>query len=164
MKKLTSRKKRTSSSLLCALLTGTLISVGVGTAFTSCDATSGDDVTTVGSGQGFVDPDFTQTVGRFLEEAETRNITLDITDLDIQYGELDGALGVCTRTANTRIITISSRLRSASDDLLDEIILHELGHCALFRPHSSDPESIMHATNIIGNPWRESVLDELFTF
>jgi len=167
MKKLTSVTKRSYQAFVCTLLTSAAVSGALITGFTSCDSTGdsqGDFTTTSASGLGIVDPDFTDTVARFLEAGEQRNITLDISDLDIIYGDTNGALGVCTRTVNTRVITISTRLRNATADLLDEIILHELGHCALFRPHSDNPESIMHATNIIGQPWREEVLDELFTF
>lgn len=164
MKNLISIKKLTSKAFICALFTGSLM-IG----FVSCDSSSAssgnfDFGSNPGSGQGVVDPDFEVTVARFLEEGEKRGITLDISDLDILYGETNGALGVCTRTANTRVITINTLLRNASEELLDEIILHELGHCALFRDHSDDPNSIMHATNIIGQPFREEVLDELFIF
>jgi len=164
MNNLGSAKKRSSQAFACAILTASLMSGALIAGFTSCDSSAASSDFTTGSSQGIVDPDFTDTVARFLEEGEKRGITLDISDLDILYGETNGALGVCTRTVNTRVITMNINLRNAPEDLLNEIILHELGHCALFRGHSDNPESIMHATNIIGEPWREEVLDELFTF
>ena len=49
--------------------------------FTSCDSSSASSENFgIGSGQGVVDSDFEETVARFLEEAEKRNITLDISD------------------------------------------------------------------------------------
>ena len=54
--------------------------------FTSCDSSSASSENFgIGSGQGVVDSDFEETVARFLEEAEKRNSTLDISDLDIIY-------------------------------------------------------------------------------
>ena len=120
--------------------------------------------TTEISGLG-IDPDFQPTVDRFVIEANKRNVSVDLNGLDIQYGELDNAIGLCSFLGtDTRDILIASELRNASADLLSEIILHELGHCILGRPHSPDPTSIMHATEIIGQPWRKEVLDELFFF
>jgi len=76
--------------------------------FASCDSSAASsDSFGIGSGQGVVEPDFEETVARFLEEAEKRDITLDISDLDILYGDTNGALGVCSRTVNTRVITIN---------------------------------------------------------
>jgi hypothetical protein len=109
-----------------------------------------------------VHPDFQTTVDRFVIEAEKRNIKVDLNNLEILYGETNGALGICSKQGNLKIITITPSLQSATDDLLSEVILHELGHCVLGRVHSEDPTSIMHATIIIGEPWREEVLDELF--
>ncbi|MFT5633879.1 MAG: hypothetical protein ACI9SQ_001603 [Rubritalea sp.] len=111
-----------------------------------------------------VDQDFQTTLDRFVIEANDRNINVNLNGLSIQYGDTDGALGVCSFIGNLRQILISPDLRDSTDDLKSEIVLHELGHCILNREHSSDPNSIMHATNIIGQPWRTEVLDELFSF
>jgi hypothetical protein len=109
-----------------------------------------------------IDPDFQPTVDRFKFEANKRNISVNLSDLNIYYGDTNDSLGVCTVEGSTRIITINPDLEFATDDLLSEIILHELGHCVLGRIHIPDPTSIMHATIIIGEPWRTEVLDELF--
>ena len=109
-----------------------------------------------------VDPDFQTTLDRFVIEAEKRNISVDLRNLVILYGETNGALGVCSMQWGMSSITINPSLQNATDDLLSEIILHELGHCVLGREHSEDPTSIMHASIIIGEPWRAEVLDELF--
>lgn len=109
-----------------------------------------------------MDPDFQTTLDRFVIEAEKRNISVDLRNLVILYGETNGALGVCSMQWGMSSITINPSLQNATDDLLSEIILHELGHCVLGREHSEDPTSIMHASIIIGEPWRAEVLDELF--
>ncbi len=162
-------KKLTSNSLLfITLISGSLF-------ISSCDSSSGssdldvssliDDVNdsaTKISGLG-VYPDFQSTVDRFVIEANKRNIIVNLDGLDIQYGSTDDAYGVCSSLGNgTKEILITPELRDATDDLKSEIVLHELGHCILGRKHSSDPTSIMHATVIIGQPWRTEVLDELF--
>jgi len=111
-----------------------------------------------------VDPDFQSIVDRFVIEANKRNVSVDLDGLDIQYGNTDGAYGECSYIGtDTKDIVITPDLRNSPDDLKDEIVLHELGHCILGRKHSSNPSSIMHATNIIGEPWRTEVLDELFS-
>ncbi len=124
----------------------------------------GDDSTTGISGQG-VDPDFQSIVDRFVIEANKRNVSVNLDGLDIQYGIIDDAFGLCSSLENgSKEILILTDLRNAPDDLKSEILLHELGHCILGREHSDDPTSIMHATIIIGQPWRTEVLDELFNF
>jgi len=159
-------KYYTYTLALSAILSGSLL-------FFSCDSSSsssGDSffidtdsaVFTSGTGEGVIDPEFQSTVDRFIFEAEKRNITVDLDGLDILYGNTNQALGICSFNGNTREITMNPDLRDGSFELLQEIILHELGHCVLGRPHSPNPRSIMHATNIIGQPWRKEVLDELF--
>lgn len=138
--------------------------------FCSCDSSSTsdefnliDDNSTMQEFSGLIiDPDFKTTVDRFIFEAEKRNISVDMNNLVIFYGETDGAYGYCSVEGNIRTIVISPSLQIASEDLLSEVIIHELGHCVLGRDHSPDPTSIMHANIIIGQPWRTEVLDELF--
>ena len=130
----------------------------------SCDSSTplGSNISlTEVAGQG-IDPDFKAIVDRFEVEANARGISVNLNGLDIQYGETDGAYGICFDGSSTKDIVINPILRTSDDDLVSEIILHELGHCILDRNHASNPNSIMHATNIIGRPWRTSVLDELF--
>lgn len=82
----------------------------------------------------------------------------------MQYGFTNGALRVCSSLeGNTKDIVLDPSLAQSSRALLDEIIIHELGHCILGRDHTNNPESIMHPTIIIGHPWRVEVLDELFS-
>ncbi len=136
----------------------------------SCDSSSSSsDFTIIEESNGsksfsglVIDPDFQSTVDRFIFEAEKRNISVNLNNMEILYGETNDALGTCSVQGSFRKITINPILQTASDDLLSEIIIHELGHCVLGREHSPDPTSIMHATNIIGEPWRTEVLDELF--
>ena len=137
----------------------------------SCDSSSGSGGSFNDGGSNFtlddtkngrINPEFQPTVNRFVFEAEKRKISLDLEGLGIQYGNTNGALGVCTVSGSYNRITINAMLQNTSQELLDEIIIHEMGHCVLGRPHSDDPTSIMHATVIIGQPWREEVLDELF--
>ncbi|MFT5905898.1 MAG: hypothetical protein ACI9E1_001503 [Cryomorphaceae bacterium] len=168
-------KKLTSTAFIfSSLIFGSLF-------ICSCDSSSGsssdssdldlsslidvvDDSTTEISGKG-VDPDFQPIVDRFVIEANKRNVSVNLDGLDIQYGIIDDAFGLCLSLGNvTKEILIAVDLRNAPDDFKSEIVLHELGHCVLGRDHSDDPTSIMHATIIIGQPWRTEVLDELFSF
>ena len=154
------------SLLISGLISGSLLLV-------SCDSSSSlvnefnlfdeeDGATTAISGMG-VHPDFQHIVDRFVVEAEKRNVRLDLDGLDIQYGNTGEAYGVCSFLGtDTKDILMSTDLKNANDELVSEIVIHELGHCILGREHSSNPRSIMHATRIIGQPWRASVLDELF--
>ncbi len=139
----------------CALFSSLLL-------VSSCDSSSSSSSSSASEISGLgIDADFQTTVDRFEEEAAIRGITVNLNGLDIQYGDTDGAFGLCY--TSTKNIVLNRFLQTASDDLLSEIILHELGHCVLGRDHSDDPTSIMHATIIIGQPWRTSVLDELFS-
>ncbi len=158
-------KKLTSNSLILnALISSSFF-------MPSCDSSDSvsKNLSLINNGQSIsaisglgVDPDFQSIVNRFVIEANKRNVSVDLSQLDIQYGDTDGTFGVCLSLGNAGDITISPDLKNASDDFVSEIILHELGHCVLGRGHSSDPTSIMHATIIIGLPWRTAVLDELF--
>lgn len=122
-----------------------------------------DSVTAAVSGMG-VNPEFQPTVDRFVEEANKRGVSVNLDGLDMQYGFTNGALGVCSSlVGNTKDIVLDPSLAQSSRALLDEIIIHELGHCILGRDHTNNPESIMHPTIIIGQPWRVEVLDELFS-
>jgi len=163
-------KRITSNALIIsALFSGSLFMCSCdssGTLAASSSIFFDDDKairTTEISGLG-VDPDFQSIVDRFVIEANKRNVSMNLDGLDIQYGDTDGAYGECSYIGtDTKDIVITPDLRNSPDDLKDEIVLHELGHCILGRKHSSNPSSIMHATNIIGEPWRTEVLDELFS-
>ncbi len=108
------------------------------------------------------DPDFRPILERFIFEAEKRNVSVDLNNLTIFYGDIEGNYGVCFAENGLGNILISNDLRTETDDLLSEILLHELGHCVLGRDHTNNPFSIMQATNIFGEPWREEILNELF--
>ena len=151
-------KKITSHPLVkCALFSSAILLSSCDSSSSSASSSSASEISGLG-----IDPDFQTTVDRFEEEVAIRGIAVNLNGLDIQYGDTDGAFGLCY--PSTKNIVLNRFLQNSSDDLRNEIILHELGHCVLGRDHSDDPTSIMHATVIIGEPWRTSVLDELFTF
>jgi len=127
------------------------------------DDSSAGSATTSISGKG-VHPDFQPTVDRFLREAWIRGLNPDITGLDIQYGDPGhGAIGVCFYLGtDTRDILIHPD-RFADDPLfMQEVIMHELGHCILQRPHIDDPNSIMCPVCSVGDPWEEGILNEFY--
>ncbi|MDB9741665.1 hypothetical protein OAB00_02300 [Akkermansiaceae bacterium] len=144
--------------------------------FSSCDdgssssnssssATSDTTATADIDGEG-IDTDFQYIVDRFLVEAEKRGLEYDLAGLDIQYDTTGFTyLGLCSGNASNRDITINSTFfLDQPAILLEEIVLHELGHCVLGRSHTAtnSTDSIMCATCIVGDPWNETILDELF--
>lgn len=120
------------------------------------------DITDI-SGKG-IHEDFQPTVDRFLREAWIRGLNPDITGLDIQYGDPgDGAIGICYYLGtDTRDILIHPDRFEADPLFMQEVIMHELGHCILQRPHIDDPNSIMCPVCSVGDPWVEGILNEFY--
>ncbi len=118
---------------------------------------------------------------RFVEEGETRGLTIDLAAKNIE-GYLaniaeSGVVGQCAYNTNSpRRVTIDvSYWRTASDLEKELIVFHELGHCYLERDHldarvgNGACQSIMYSGlggcrfryNSIN---RSGYLDELFGF
>ncbi len=88
-----------------------------------------------------VDEELIPYFKRFEEEAANHGLNLDLTELGVT-GSLERIVdhrvaGRCD--FGSRHVTINSNTWSTSIDLkLEEIIFHELGHCALRRGHRED--------------------------
>lgn len=101
-------------------------------------------------------------IERFEQEATARGVTLDITNIVIQYdGALDESLcGQCNSLSmDKRVQKIISINPTAvcwfTEEAKEAFIFHELGHCILGREHdpsllpNDSPKSIMTPNNLI---------------
>ena len=108
-----------------------------------------------------VPDEFQPHVEQFVIEANTRGLEMQIDNLIIRYdSSLD--LSVCATcnsnslTENIQKIVLINKNNKCwnNDSQLEALIFHELGHCILGRPHTSellpngDPKSLMIANNI----------------
>lgn len=113
----------------------------------------------------------------FEEEASKHGIYVDLTEerVSASFGRLTGPAGSCDRRSNgTRHITIDVDSWSIRNQLgREDIIFHELGHCALLRGHKEDvtPNNVclsMMRSGLAGcwmvydETTRETYLEELF--
>jgi hypothetical protein len=106
---------------------------------------------------------FKSYVTSFEQTAAQYGNPVQVTDLVIQFGQVDGVgenggRGVCELSeGSTPVITISQAAwTSSSESEREELIFHELGHCVLHKTHvggiNSDgiPASIMNPYKIDG--------------
>ena len=104
-----------------------------------------------------IDPDFLPYYDLFAKIRVSKR-----PSVPIRYGTLDGnTVGLCEWGSDWRRITVDKKFWStASESNKQVLVLHELGHCALHRPHDSEmkhtddfgdiPESIMYPS-VIGD-------------
>ncbi len=76
---------------------------------------------------------------QFIEEATSRGITIDLSDIDGRISPVStpGLIGLCQfeEEANNKI-TVDQNSWDEADTLFREyVVFHELGHCKLFREH-----------------------------
>ncbi len=127
-----------------------------------------------------IDPQVQDLVDLFIQEAETRNVELDLSGLRVEFkGELETSDGnaICGRATSTSpnaLIEMSQTCWDGFDNREKEIIMfHELGHALLFRPHldtefeSGHKISLMHSNPFdVYAEWtldrKDYYLDELF--
>jgi hypothetical protein len=127
-----------------------------------------------------IDPAAAQYVARFEESAASYGRAVTVTDLVVEFGEVEavpgesgGARGVCSAaTGQTPVVTLSREAWDRSSDAeREELVFHELGHCLLGLTHeagiNSDgiPTSVMNPTEIGGaiyKQYREFYLRGLF--
>ena len=106
-------------------------------------------------------------IDRFLWEAEKRGLTLDISELSVEFDTDIGIsvvnnqqtiVGSCNRSANLNLVkidTLNSLWLLSGQMGQEEIIFHELGHCLLGRQHkdekllSGDFASIMRTVGFL---------------
>ena len=91
-----------------------------------------------------VDPQLRIYFQRFEDEAAARGLQVDLTQSGIT-GEImeiedNHVLGRCSfPRAQPNRVTVDQSFWSRGSDLFREfVVLHELGHCFLFRPHLED--------------------------
>ena len=93
-----------------------------------------------------IDPTFHVYVERFVEASKGSVGFEDIRGLKMVFGEfedngskLTSTVGVCTVGLFRPVIIISKRWWKYQSSYLrrEELVFHELGHCILFRPHTS---------------------------
>jgi hypothetical protein len=106
---------------------------------------------------------FTQYVTSFEQTSAQYGSPVQITDLTIQFGQVDavgetGGRGVCEAAEGmTPVITISQDAWTTSTEAeREELIYHELGHCVLHKAHvgginqAGIPASLMNPSKING--------------
>lgn len=113
----------------------------------------------------------------FLEEADKREVQVDVSNLQINIESLgnQNVVGQClSYTDGSKEVRIDEDKWIRSSALIKEFLLfHELGHCLLNRDHLNDKnedgscKSIMHASanscrNTYSEASRKEYLDELF--
>lgn len=95
-----------------------------------------------------IDPDLLEYSARFEQE-----IGVSSSGISMVFEELsDGAVGLCTVSASGRKISIDPNFwRSIDEDVREELMYHELGHCAMDLEHDESlmagsrcPQSVMY--------------------
>ena len=105
-----------------------------------------------------IDTELMPYLETFLAEANSRGLSFDAENLIMEFGELRKEIcGEYQRsTAGQRRIIIVKNAAcwlDAPTQNREALVLHELGHCLLLRPHrddklkSGDPASIMYSQN-----------------
>lgn len=127
---------------------------------------------------GHVDPSALPYVERFKKEATARGVFADVGFIDVEVVEsFDGfgvsrdTVGVCFSNGNPdsgKISLLASFWASAPDSAKENLMFHELGHCALSLGHLDCPRGanqIMCPTmlpNLYYQTQRTALIDELF--
>jgi hypothetical protein len=111
---------------------------------------------------------FEEYVDMFVAEGKARGVEVEMFWVDIKLvdsfpsGTEIGTIGLCD--LNTGHVTIYRKYWENNPREREELIFHELGHCALSKEHSSCPNVM--CPNVIGSdvylPKRKQFLDVLF--
>jgi hypothetical protein len=123
-----------------------------------------------------VEAEFVPFVEKFQAEAAANGRPLQITDLVVKFGDMQSSseTGACEINGDeTPTITVSQAAwNRRSDAEREELMFHELGHCALKRQHNSQrmqdgrPASIMNPYALGRYTYeahREEYIAELFS-
>jgi hypothetical protein len=108
--------------------------------------------------------EFNQFVSKFQTYANSRKVKVDLGNINIQFDNSllgTNTIGVCygnTKKIGINMIFWDSWTKQKKTNAMEELIFHELGHCALFRSHSTElsntntstkvPSTIMYPTFI----------------
>ncbi len=124
-----------------------------------------------------IDPEIQEYVDRFVEEAELRNVELDLKGLVARFNNIQGerVIGQCiVYTNDSREIVLDQQYWISNVDVKRELLVfHELGHCVLDLGHNDDIDangvcvSIMNSGTAscqlnYNKTTRAEFLDELF--
>jgi hypothetical protein len=127
-----------------------------------------------------VDEPLQQYFDRFAAEAALRNVIIDYEALkisgDIRVITTQNVIGQCVHTdKEPNTVIVDKFYWESADDLEREfLVFHELGHCAINRPHLDDSDAHGDCVSIMTSgtglchinytaATREALLDELFT-
>lgn len=119
-------------------------------------------------GGGIIDNEVLPYYSKYIEykilyrgTAKTKNVHIQIVDID-----LPDAYATCTSSGEYRYISIDRAIWNKFTEISKEIIiLHEMGHCDLDKPHTYGL-SIMHPQLIFDNTYlnnKNYLLQELFS-
>ncbi len=116
-------------------------------------------------------------VNSFVNVGAVYGQKLDLSDITIQFGDLSqygsGVIGLCEMGYRKPLITLNESWWNRVDRQQRELLLvHELGHCSLKRPHRTDtvksrPLSIMYPLIISNSTYlgfKEEYDRELYTY
>ena len=124
------------------------------------------------------DPELMVYADRFVAEARSRSVTIDLSSVGVRFEPLDDILkgGKCSAQHSTMpVVNINTHWwkRVTDTRTRENVVFHELGHCALKRAHDPTanvilgiPTSIMHPNPLpppVYAAFREYYLDELFS-
>lgn len=128
------------------------------------------------STEAYVDIDLSYYFRIFEEEAEKRNIEVDMTLVEgyVEQVSGNGVVGQCTRREGelNRVAVDRNYWRNLSTLDKEFLVFHELGHCVLNREHIEDENKEGFCISLMGsgvgcksnysNMTRTEYLDELF--
>jgi hypothetical protein len=112
-----------------------------------------------------IDADAAPYVARFEQEASLRGQALSVTDLIVEFGQVQGTdRGECQLASGETPVVVLSQAAwdRSSDSEREELVFHELGHCLLGLRHeaglTSDgiPASVMNPTEIDGAIYKQN--------
>ncbi len=85
--------------------------------------------------KSIIEPDFQEYVNRFVTEAKLRNITIDMSNLKVRYG--DTLKSVCGLGMPNDVLIRYSCWNNLIDSYKEILLFHELGHGVFGRQHNN---------------------------